>query len=214
MTKFKSIIFDCDGVLIDSEIIANRIEVEVKTELGFPITLEKQLQTFVGLGLSHPLIQQEMAKLPPNYFQLVDDRVKQAYLKELEAISGVPEVLAQLQLPKCVASSSEPEWLDFKLKHTNLHHHFPNAVFSGRSVQRGKPAPDLFLLAMSTLGWKATDCLVVEDSVAGVQAGKAAGLFVCGFLGGAHITDGHHQRLEQAGADMIIHDFSQILDLV
>jgi HAD superfamily hydrolase (TIGR01509 family) len=214
MKKIKCIIFDCDGVLVDSEIIANRIEVEVKNEFGLAITLDEQLQKFVGLGLSHPVVQEELRRLPSNYLQLVDDRVADAYAKELEAIVGVTDVLSQLTIPKCVASSSEPEWLRFKLEHTKLLNHFPDAVFSGRSVKRGKPAPDLFQLAISTLGWNATECLVVEDSVAGVQAGRAAGLTVCGFLGGSHIRDGHAEKLRAAGADVIVSDFREILDLL
>ena len=206
----KSIIFDCDGVLIDSEIIANRIEVEVKSELGFPITLEEQLKKFVGLGMSHPVMQEELKRLPPDYWQVVDDRVKVAYLNELKVIDGVVEFLAQLSLPKCVASSSEPEWLTFKLEHTKLIHHFPNAVFSGRMVKKSKPAPDLFLLAIAKMGWESPGCLVIEDSVVGVEAGKAAGLTVCGFTGGAHIYPGHAEKLIQAGADHLVSDFKQI----
>ncbi len=208
--KFKSIIFDCDGVLIDSEIIANRIEVEVKTELGFPITLEEQLKKFVGLGMSHPVMQAELRRLPADYWQIVDDRVKVAYINELKAIDGVVEILEQLSLPKCVASSSEPEWLAFKLEHTKLARHFPDAVFSGRMVKKSKPAPDLFLLALEKMGWDASSCLVVEDSVAGVEAGKAAGLIVCGFTGGAHMYPGHAERLMAAGADHMISNFQQI----
>lgn len=212
--KVNSIVFDCDGVLIDSEIIANRIEVEVKTELGFPITLEEQLKKFVGLGMSHPVVQAELQRLPADYWQMVDDRVKIAYINELKAIDGVVEILEQLSLPKCVASSSEPDWLAFKLKHTKLIHHFPNAIFSGRMVKNSKPAPDLFLLALEKMGWDASGCLVVEDSVAGVEAGKAAGLTVCGFTGGAHIYPGHAERLIAAGADHMISNFSQLKTLL
>lgn len=208
--KFKSIIFDCDGVLIDSEIIANRIEVEVKTELGFPITLEEQLKKFVGLGMSHPVMQAELRRLPTNYWQMVDDRVKVAYTNELKAIDGVVEFIEQLSLPKCVASSSEPEWLTFKLEHTKLIRYFPNAIFSGGMVSKSKPAPDLFLLALEKMGWESSSCLVIEDSVVGVEAGKAAGLTVCGFTGGAHIYPGHAEKLVKAGADHMISDFKQI----
>ncbi len=204
------IIFDCDGVLIDSEIIANRIEMEVKNELGFPITLEEQLQKFVGLGLSHHLVQDEIRRLPSHYSQLVEDRLQLAFANELRAIDGVCETLAKLQLPKCVASSSEPESLAFKLKHTNLDHHFGDAIFSARSVRYPKPAPDLFLFALDQMLWKPQTTLVIEDSVPGVQAAKAAGLRVWGFLGGAHIRTGHADRLTAAGAERIISKFDDI----
>ncbi len=214
MKKFKTVIFDCDGVLLDSEIIANRIEVEVKTELGFPITLEEQLKKFVGLGMSHPIVQAELQKLPANYWQLVDDRVKIAYINELKPIAGVVEILEQLSVPKCVASSSEAEWLTFKLQHTKLIQHFTNAIFNGGMVKHCKPAPDLFLLALQKMGWDPARCLVIEDSLAGVQAGKAAGLTVCGFTGAAHIYPGHAEKLIAAGADFMISDFRRVSEFL
>ncbi len=212
--QFKTIIFDCDGVLIDSEIIANRIEVEVKTELGFPITLEEQLRKFVGLGMTHPHVQSELLRLPANYLQIVDDRVKVAYADELKPIDGVVWVLENIKIPKCIASSSEPEWLSLKLSLTQLIHYFPNAIFNGRMVKSCKPAPDLFLLALEKMGWDAASCLVIEDSVAGVQAGKAAGLTVCGFTGAAHAYAGHAERLSAVGADHIISDIKQIQNFI
>ena len=109
-----------------------------------------------------------------------------------------------------MASSSEPEGLAFKLEHTKLKHHFPEAIFSGRMVERTKPAPDLFLLALEKMGWPAGNTLVVEDSVAGVEAGRAAGLTVWGFTGGSHIYPGHEEKLVKAGADRIIANFKVI----
>jgi beta-phosphoglucomutase-like phosphatase (HAD superfamily) len=120
MKKPKNVIFDCDGVLVDSEILANRIEVEIKTKLGFPITLEEQITKFVGCGMSHPLVQAELQCLPKEYWQLVDDRCDEVYKNELKAIAGVSYVLENLKLPKCVASSSEPGYLDMKLNLTDL----------------------------------------------------------------------------------------------
>ncbi len=214
MKLTESIIFDCDGVLIDSEIIANRVEVQIKNELGFPITLEEQLRTFVGLGMSHPVMQEEHKRLPANYWELVEKRVKTAYQSELKAISGVSETLEKLALPKCVASSSEAEWLKFKLEHTKLKHYFGQAIFNGQMVKNCKPAPDLFLLVLERLKWSARTTLVVEDSLVGVQAGVAAGLRVWGFVGGSHIRSGHEQKLLDAGAEQIFSDFRKICELL
>ncbi len=214
MSQIKHIIFDCDGVLIDSEILANQVEVEIKTLLGFPITLEEQIKNFAGCGLSHPRVKAELERLPKEYLKLVDERCHQIYNKELKAISGVVELLEQLKISVCVASSSEPDWLDRKLKLTNLKRFFPDAIFHGRLVQKSKPEPDLFLHALKTLDWHAEDCLVVEDSEHGVKAGKAAGAKVCGFLGGAHIYPGHADRLFKAGADYLIFDIQNVLGLV
>ena len=210
MKRPKYIIFDCDGVLIDSEILANRVEAETKNELGFPITLEEQIKKFVGMGISHPDMQAELKRLPSHYLDAVDQKMKQVYKNELQAIAGTVSALESLNIPKCVASSSEPEWLDFKLSLTDLKKYFSNSIFHGKLVSKCKPEPDLFLFVLKQLGWTASDCLVVEDSVYGVQAGRAAGLSVCGFLGGAHVRPGHSDRLLEAGADYLVSDLKDI----
>lgn len=212
MRKPKYVIFDCDGVLVDSEILANRVEAEIKNELGFPITLEEQITKFTGCGISHPTLQAELQRLPKDYWQMVDDRCDEIYKTELRSISGVVNTLESLRLPKCVASSSEPDYLDLKLTLTNLKSFFPpEAIFHGRLVKKSKPEPDLFFHAIEKMGWTAEDCLVVEDSEHGVKAGRAAGLIVCGFLGGAHIYPGHADRLMNAGADYLISDMRNLL---
>lgn len=210
----KYIIFDCDGVLVDSEFLANKIEVDVKSELGFPITLEEQLKKFVGLGWNDPILQEELARLPKNYVELVDNRLKSVYLNELKPISGVVDLLNKMTQPKCVASNSETEWLNFKLSITKLDGFFPEAVFSRNMVSKGKPAPDLFFHAVEKMGWNSSQCLVVEDSEVGVKAGRAAGMTVCGFLGGKHILPGHGDRLMNAGANFTISNFSDLLPLL
>ncbi len=213
--KPKYVIFDCDGVLVDSEIIANRIEVEMKTELGISITLEEQILKFAGCGKNHPVVQKEALSLPIDYWQRYHERCAERYETELSCIDNVKETLEKIMLPMCVASSSEPESLDRKLEITRLRGHFPaGATFHGGLVQRPKPEPDLFLHAIKAMGWNAEDCLVVEDSVPGVTAGRAAGLIVCGFLGGKHIYPGHADRLVAAGADYIVSDMRRILPLI
>jgi HAD superfamily hydrolase (TIGR01509 family) len=214
MKKLKHVIFDCDGVLVDSEIIANRVEVEVKCELGFHITLEEQITKFVGHGFSSSVVQEELSRLPENFWTLVDERCKTAYINELQPIAGVLEVLRTLPHEKCVASSSRAEWLDYKLTLTHLKSFFPGAIFSGDAVEKCKPAPDLFFHAIEKMGWQASECLVIEDSVAGVTAGRSAGLITCGFVGGSHIFPGHAERLIKAGADCVISDFKNILRLL
>lgn len=214
MKKAKHVIFDCDGVLIDSEILANKVEVEIKNQLGFPITLEEQIKKFTGCGMTHPTMVEELKRLPKDYWQMVDDRCSEVYKTELKAIDGVTVMLETLKAPRCVASSTEPEWLEKKLNLTKLRHHFGEDVFHGRSVEKLKPEPDIFLHAAKTMGWKPEDCLVVEDSEHGVRAGKAAGMTVCGFIGGGHIYPGHADRLLQLGADYVIFDIRNVLRLV
>lgn len=214
MRKPKYVIFDCDGVLIDSEILANRVEVEIKNKLGFPITLEEQINKFVGCGMNHPTMQAELQRLPKEYWQMVDDRCDEVYKAELKPIVGVVNTLDSLKLPKCVASSSEPDYLEMKLNLTDLKKYFsPESIFHGRLVKKAKPEPDLFFHAVKKMGWAAEDCLVIEDSVHGVKAGRAAGMIVCGFLGGSHIHPGHADKLMTAGADYLISDIRNILRL-
>ena len=100
MKRPKYIIFDCDGVLIDSEILANRVEAETKNELGFPITLEEQIKKFVGMGISHPDMQAELKRLPSHYLDAVDQKMKQVYKNELQAIAGTVSALESLNIPK------------------------------------------------------------------------------------------------------------------
>ena len=213
--KVKSIIFDCDGVLIDSEIIANRIEVEMKKQHGIAITLEEQLQKFVGLGFNDPVMQEELKRLPHDYRIRFHALTRQTYQTELKAIDGVLETLKKLFIPKCVASNSDTESLLHKLALTKLSPYFPkNAAFSGQMVTHGKPSPDLFLLALEKMNWDPKHCLVIEDSVAGVTGAKAAGLRVCGFLGGGHMYPGHAEKLQKAGVDEIITHFRDVLQFI
>ncbi len=214
MRKFKTIIFDCDGVLVDSEIIANRVDVEMKTQHGISITLEEQLQKFVGLSDQDPVMLEEMGRLPSDYRKKLHTLIRQTYHTELKAIDGVRETLEKIQVPKCVVSNSDTESLLFKLRLTNIIKYFPNCAFSVEDVRRAKPAPDLYFHALATMKWRSEDCLVVEDSVAGVQGAKAAGLFVCGFIGGGHMYPGHSDKLLNCGVDKLITDFREILNLL
>ncbi len=214
MKKFDTIIFDCDGVLINSEIIANRIEVEVKTEMGFPISLNQQLTQFVGLGMSHPLVIEELKRLPADYLESVEARVLAAYKKDLKPIAGVVETLKQIKLPMCIASSSETDSLRFKLELTSLKSFFNDFLFTGTMVKNCKPAPDLYLLALEKMKWNPETCLVIEDSLAGVTSAKAAGLYTCGFVGGEHLLPGHADQLKKLGADHIVTEFKDLLKLL
>ncbi len=161
--------------------------------------------------MNHPVMLKELKRLPANYWQMVEERIKGVYEAELRAIAGTVQALESMNIPRCVASSSEPEWLDFKLSLTGLKKYFGGAIFHGKLVKQSKPAPDLFLYALDKMGWQANDCLVIEDSIHGVKAGKAAGMLVCGFLGGAHILQGHAELLQEAGADFLISDMRELI---
>ncbi len=213
MKTIKNIIFDCDGVLIDSEILANQVEVDIKNELGLKITLEEQIRKFTGQSLRSQVMIDELKRLPSNYSELVDTRLKTVYPRDLKKLAGVDEVISSLKLPKAIASNSEPWWLDFKLKIVGLDQHFANSVFHGQMVKNAKPAPDIFLHVAETKGWNIEECLVVEDSKAGVTAAVAAGMRVCGFTGGQHISPGHDLELKALGAHFVISDLRELLIL-
>lgn len=207
--KPKYVIFDCDGVLVDSEIIANRVEAEYKTELGFPISTQDHIAKFTGLATNHPLVKEELLRLPADYLDVVDKRIQRVYEQELSAISGIHEVLNEIKIPKCVASNSDLESIVRKLAFTRLLPHFPKSIFSSQMVRQGKPAPDLFLYAAKTMQWQPQDCVVIEDSVAGVQAALAAGMQVLGFTGGQHIQPGHTDILKGLGTTTVFSDMRE-----
>jgi len=209
MTKF--LIFDFDGVLVDSEILASTIEAQVKTEMGFPISLDEQIHKFTGTHATHPVQVEERKRLPENYIEVVHQRIYTKYKEELKPIPGTTEFLSQLKIPHAVASSSSGDGLELKLAITNLKKYFGDQVFNNDMVQNCKPAPDLYIHALKTMGWNADDGYAIEDSVPGVTAARGAGLKVIGFIGGGHVREGHGERLLQAGAIRLIKNLNELI---
>jgi len=207
------IIFDCDGVLVDSEPLANAVMKKYLTELGLSISLERTMERFVGLSLAtmrKTILSEDGLDLPDDFEEEVMHRDRLAFATDLKAISGVSTTLETLTLPRCVASSGEHEKIKMSLTLTGLLPYFDGRVYSATDVTNGKPAPDLFLHAALNMNANPRDSLVIEDSLAGVQAGVAAGMQVFGFVGGGHITEGHANRLLDAGALLV---FEQMTDL-
>lgn len=211
------VIFDCDGVLIDSEVIACRVDAECLTEIGFPTTAEFIQEHFIGVSsraMFERLERDHGRKLPADFSTRLQTRLNAAFDDGLEAIAGVADMLPVLGVKTCVASSSQPERLRHTLGVTGLWSHFDPYVFSATMVRNGKPAPDLFLYAAEKMGARPQDCVVVEDSRAGVTAGRAAGMRVLGFTGGSHCAPDHGAKLREAGADAIFADMSTLLELL
>ena len=197
------IIFDCDGVLVDSEIVSFEAEAEVFAEIGITLTAHDLLGRFLGMSSASmfAVIEREHGiKLPPDFAERAARRTLEAFDKRLKPISGIAELLADLPDPKCVASSSEPQRIRHSLTLAGILHHFEPHIFSATQVKHGKPAPDLFLFAAERMGVAPARCLAIEDSVAGVTAARAAGMTVLGFTGGSHCLDGHAQKLRHVGA--------------
>lgn len=211
------IIFDCDGVLIDSEVIACSTDAEELTGLGYPITVEEVIRRFSGVPSNQMMreIERETGRpLPEDLPRRIEARILERFRAELQPIPNVPEILEKLRPPYCVASSSSPNKLALGLIETGLFDKFYPNIFSTVLVENGKPAPDIFLYAADRMGVQAGRCVVVEDSVAGITAAKAAGMKALGFTGGAHCSEVHAEHLRNAGADLIFDDFSQLLKLV
>lgn len=184
---FRLVIFDCDGVLVDSEPISNAVFVEMLAEIGIEITLQECIQTFVGRPAKTNIETIECrlgAPLPPDFVQRLRDKAYAAFEEQLQPVRGIKTVLAAISLPICVASSSEPELIRKNLTRTGLLKRFDNNnIFSAVHVAHGKPAPDLFLHAAQMMEVNPEHCAVIEDSVPGVQAGRAAGMTVFGYAG-------------------------------
>src|SRR5690349_8705823 len=191
------LIFDCDGVLVDSEPLSCRIDAEVLTELGVPYTAEEIARSFVGVS-QKDMIARISAERGVTLPDDLGDRINQAlfarFETDLKAIDGVRDAILALPYRRCVASSSLPQRIALSLRVTGLADLFDD-VFSASEVRHGKPAPDLFLHAASRMEVDPETCIVIEDSLAGVQAARAAGMRVIGFTGGGHCGPGHGERL-------------------
>ena len=200
------VIFDCDGVLVDSEMLSCGCLTEVLATYGIDLGLDQALNLFLGRSTSAVLQHYRVLghAIPEQFAAELGARVRTAFVAALRPIEGVGAVLKDLQIPHCVASSSDIARVSLSLSLTGLARHFETRLYTSQMVKQGKPAPDLFLYAAERMGADPRRTLVIEDSVSGVTAGKAAGMTVWGFVGGSHYRsrDGDAILLE-AGADRI-----------
>ena len=209
MPQPELVIFDCDGVLVDSEIVAARVEAEMLTAAGYAITAEELAQTYSGLTFKDILLRIEQEAAVPFQATLLDDvekRVDQRLAREVRAIEGAHEAVASVRGKRCVCTNSGRDRVAASLARTRLAPFFEGAVFSVEDVASGrpKPAPDIFLHAAQAMGAAPEATFVVEDSVHGVAGAKAAGMRVIGFTGASHSHPGHADLLTEAGAETVI----------
>ena len=211
-----AVIFDCDGVLVDSEVIAHEIETAVLDSIGLHYDRHEFTERF--MGMSDPaffaaLEADGQAQLGRSIVDEIRGRMSEAMRKAVEErlaeVPGAARAVATVRQTKAVASSSSKLRLDFKLKRTGLWNHFAPHVYSADHVIHAKPAPDLFLHTADALAVQPSQCLVIEDSVNGVLAGRAAGMTVWGFGGGGHMTARLTARLTDAGAERIVADWAE-----
>lgn len=206
------IIFDCDGVLIDSEPLAVRVGTRVLNHAGFPVT-EQEINGYVGVSapaMYADLEQKYKKTVPPNVQERWTTEIIATFHEELKAIDGIHAFIDRLSIPACVASNSPVAYLDIALGIVGLTDYFAEAIFSAEMVVKGKPAPDLFLHAAKEMGASPADCLVVEDSVNGVNAAVAANIPVLGFIGGGHCKPGDGEKLLAAGAERVFAAMNEI----
>jgi HAD superfamily hydrolase (TIGR01509 family) len=201
------LIFDCDGVLVDSEVLANAALADLMTALGRPMSTEEAIGVFTGRQLRDVLTLAESLlgrPIPPDMGERAGAAMLERLRRELKAMAGVHDALAALPGLHCVASSSKRERIRLSLEVTGLAPLFGDRIFSAEQVARGKPAPDLFLFAARSLGVEPEDCLVIEDSPLGVRAARAAGIPAVGFVGGSHAAPKLAQALTEAGAAAVV----------
>lgn len=202
-------LFDCDGVLVDSEIIAARLEAEMFAEAGYEISAEELAERFAGLTLPRilELVTEETGiRFPDEFAARVEKETDVRLGRDLEAIAGVQEMLDAVDLPRAICSNSSSARLELSLKPLGLWDRFRPYVYAAREVgsKKGKPAPDVYLYACEQFGVAPHEAVVLEDSVHGVAAAAAAGCRVVGFTGGGHSYPGHAEALSEAGAETVI----------
>ena len=198
------VIFDCDGVLVDSESISNRVFCSMLNDLGLGVTLDDMFQHFVGLSMPQcvELVTNMLGAPPPQDFvKILRSRTELALKEQVAPIPGVREMLDQIQVPSCVASSGTHEKIRLTLGATGLLERFANRIYSVVDVERPKPAPDIFLHAAQQMGVDPVDCVVIEDTPSGVRAGVAAGMHVLGFCAYTPAD-----RLKNAGAHLVFEE--------
>jgi HAD superfamily hydrolase (TIGR01509 family) len=213
---FDLIIFDCDGVLIDSEIISAQMLIDELAVLGVQIDLTYVARHF--LGRSYPTVMETIRRefnliLPPEFEELYRARLLAKFEQDLKIMPHVADVLAQLQLPFCIATSSSPMRAAKSLAMVGLGHLAGPRLFTSTMVARGKPAPDLFLHAAAQMGADPARCLVIEDSLTGVRAALAAGMPVWRFTGGSHLKDRVLDEPDDARADRRFASFAEFFQI-
>jgi HAD superfamily hydrolase (TIGR01509 family) len=209
------VIFDCDGVLVDSEIIAARVEAQLLTAAGFEVTPEEISETYAGLTFKDIMLRVEQVAGIPLQATMLDQAealIDKRLAQEVRAIDGAHDAIAAMTGKRCICSNSSPERLDLMLTATRLKPLFGPNIFSSLATEsrKPKPAPDVFLHAAKAMDADPHKTFVIEDSVHGIHGAKAAGMRVIGFTGAAHSYPGHADALTEAGAETVIRRWSEL----
>jgi HAD superfamily hydrolase (TIGR01509 family) len=212
-----AMIFDCDGVLLDSELLGLEVQQRALARIGLTYDLTEYQSRFLGLhyddqlrALDADAVQRTGRHLPTDFGKGVSESILKSFARRLRPVEGAVRFVRELTLPKAVASSSTMQSLEWKLVRTGLREAFGEHIYSTEQVGRGKPAPDLFLLAARGISAAAETTLVLEDSANGIRGAKAAGMIAAGFTGGGHCGPHHQEMLMSAGADVVFPSFSAL----
>lgn len=207
--SIKHVLFDNDGTIVDSEIIASRIMLKLLAAHGLHLEERAYNMRFPGLRTRDIMValqHEEGFKAPPDFLRQVHDEEKTGFFRALRAIRGMPTLFRNLTVPKSMVSNGSIQHVERCLRKVRLRSALDGFIFSAEQVGMAKPSPDVYLFALEKLGLLPHETLVIEDSVTGVLAAKSAGIQTVGFLGATHIHDGHGQKLWEAGADFVVSD--------
>lgn len=206
----KHILFDCDGVLVDTEITAAHIMVNALQQKGVSISVEHYLQHLSGTTFTNIL----QAYLPHHFTHHQQEQfirnLEEQIVAQVKPIAGVDAMLSAISLPKSIVSNSHIWQVQAEIEHTGLSSHFTGFIFSSEQVKKPKPAPDVYLLALKSLGLSPEEVLVVEDSIAGAKAALAAQIATVGFSGASHILEGHAEALKALGIHYVANDMDAL----
>ena len=209
-----ALIFDFDGVIADSEAIANTVLAEIVTGLGHPTTLDQSLTRYAGSRWDEVIAEIEVAigkPLPSDFSGQLKLATLDRFRTDLKEVSGATNFIRRFShIPRCIASSSSIDRLQLCLSVLELEAEFGNHVFSADMVARGKPYPDIFLFAAAKLGVSPNECLVIEDSAGGIRAAVAAGMTAIGLCAASHLREGHDAKLRDAGAVHLAQSWSDV----
>ena len=220
MPDFRAIIFDFDGVLLESELELNRLTAELLTEMGHETTLRDALTKFTGLNGRDVIAAIEGhigGEIPEQFHERMKEEGARALREGLAEVVGAVEFVRSLppELPRAVASSSSTRWIRTHLEHLGLTDEFGDHVYSGREhVERGKPEPDLYIYAAQRLGVPIQEAVILEDSRVGVTGALASGARVIGLAAGSHCLDGHGEMLRAHGVREVAHSFDDVRRLL
>ncbi|PWL17188.1 HAD family phosphatase [Falsochrobactrum shanghaiense] len=212
VSPFDLVIFDCDGVLVDSEPLSCRAFEQVYANHGMVLP-EGIVASGIGMkqaDIIRMIEERTGHRLPDGADAHFWPETKLLFAQQLQPTKGIADFLQLLADKRCVASSSQPERIAFSLKKTGIEHHFGEAVYSSSMVKRGKPAPDLFLFAAERMGVDPARCVVIEDSPFGIEGAVAAGMTAFGYIGGSHTYEGHAEKLASKGASRVFAHWDDI----